>query len=213
MELPDYPWLTWDEMVALRNDLVQHGLPDDPTDVRVRLAEAMGRGVQEVRLGPRRGVPRRGPLAQAGHPHDVEQEALMASRTVTVEICGIERDVEVEFTIKSMGTGPSYDDPGDPPEIEVNKVYYADDPTERDICELLSSLRDLRIPGVKQYGFGFEVTLGYHGGDPLRPLDQWMVLPKVVFNRGRSIMDAVEEEIYENLHEHDDSNDYWDYDY
>lgn len=41
MELPDYPWLTWDQMVALRNDLVQHGLPDDPTDVRVRLAEAI----------------------------------------------------------------------------------------------------------------------------------------------------------------------------
>jgi hypothetical protein len=33
--------LSWPEIVELRNDLVQHGLPDDPSDVRVRLAEAV----------------------------------------------------------------------------------------------------------------------------------------------------------------------------
>lgn len=137
----------------------------------------------------------------------------MPTRTTTVEICGVERDVEVDFTVESFGTPDGYFEPGDPPEISVNKVWYADDPTERDVSQVLSELRDLVTPYVQQYGYGFDVQHGYYVGDPLRPLDRRHVPPKVTFNKGRSILEAVEEEIYSNLHEYEGGDYDYDHDY
>jgi hypothetical protein len=134
----------------------------------------------------------------------------MPTRTVTVEICGREVDVEADFTVDSFGSCASFLEPGDPPEISVDKVWYADDPTERDVSAVLSELRDLSTPGVEQYGCGFEIHHGFYVSDPCRPLDRRHVPPRVTFNRNRSILDAVEEDIYENFHEYE-GGDYDDY--
>lgn len=151
----------------------------------------------------------------------------MPTRTVTVEICGVEVDVEADFTVESFGTPDGYFEPGDPPEVSVDKVWYADDPTERDVSQVLSELRDLSLAygpshgrgldgkimylGPKlQYGYGFDVQHGFYVGDPCRPLDRRHVPPRVTFNRGRSILEVVEEDIYENLHEYE-GGDYDDY--
>jgi hypothetical protein len=133
----------------------------------------------------------------------------LPSRDTTVEICAVEHEVVVEFDIKSCGTPDSYFEPGDPPEVEITAVYYKDeedDDSPRDISVVLSELRDLELRqhwGQTAYGYGFKVQHGHRGGDPLRPETQWRSPPNVTFNEGRSVLDSLEAEIYENFHEYD----------
>lgn len=133
----------------------------------------------------------------------------MPSRDTSVEICGTEFDVVVEFDITSYGSADSWEEPGDPPEIEVTAVYYLDDkgdPEDRDISGLLSELKDqeLRLHwGQLAYGFGFKIYHGGTFGDPLRPETRWRSPPSITFNEGRSILESLEAEIYENFHDYE----------
>ncbi len=142
-------------------------------------------------------------------------------RGVCIELCGMEVEVGVDFKILNFGSPDSYDPMygatgGDSPEIEIEKVWYLNDPTETDVSARLSELRDLRLPYMLtkpdklDYGYGFvllhgAVLAGYGGkGKALKPV---RLLPAIKFNNGRSILEGIEEEIYYNLSDHD-SDDY-----
>jgi hypothetical protein len=129
------------------------------------------------------------------------------SRDTTVEICGVEHEVVVEFDITSYGSADSYFEPGDPPEVEITAVYYKDEEDSgnpRDISVVLSELRDLELRqhwGQTAYGYGFKV---YHGYFSHVVKCDWRgyVAPLVTFNEGRSVLDSLEAEIYENFHDY-----------
>ena len=116
--------------------------------------------------------------------------------TCHIIIMGEERAVEVDFTIHSFGTADGWLEPGDPPEVEVDKVMSGD----RDITQFCSEVRDLYGDGK-----GFEL---YHGGLLDGSYGPWCTTQ---YNSNRTLMEAIEEQIIENLHQYE-TDPFW-YDY
>lgn len=122
------------------------------------------------------------------------------STDLTIEVCGIERTVTVDFEIENYGSsGNGWDDPGDPVELYIEDVTDLSGPGQYDKYAALPDLsmkyhrrwvkdgNGIRyLDPVPAYGYGFSQE--WRDG-------AW----RFVFNKGRNLIEAMEAELCERI--------------
>lgn len=127
------------------------------------------------------------------------------STTLTIEVCGIERDVQVDFTVDNYGSsGNGWDDAGDPVELYIEDVTDLSGPGQYAKYEALPdlSMRYHRrwvkdaVTGAltyldpePAYGYGFKQV--WRDG-------AW----HFVFNEGRNLIEAMERMLGDNIEDY-----------
>lgn len=107
------------------------------------------------------------------------------SRKTTINLCGLEIDVDVEFTIYSWGAPQTWNDPAEPAEIEIDRVTAIG--TGIDFTHVLPTL-DLWCPPNR------DGTYWVQQGNRFNFLEHWC---------DRTIEFSLLEEIHENLSDYE----------
>lgn len=139
---------------------------------------------------------------------------------VTIEICGIPKEVEACFDIEAFSTPDDWETGGGSGvEIHLKSVWYVGDGTAREITDMLRGMRDLEFRTqiwyphrtVELLPTGMKVTLGKperklcygYGFSIGRRWEGDKLVPYVVFNQGRTLFDAVEMEVINHVSENE----------
>lgn len=133
------------------------------------------------------------------------------TREMTAIIGGIERTLSVSFTVHSFGSPDSWDEPGDPAELEIEAIHDAE--TDRDLTDFCHSVRDLWGSPIKITNYGrnawappnpmLDAILGERVSSVLG--DFFAYHPPHLRLEVQSIAETIEQEIHENLHEYESS--------